>query len=319
MDSQPRQDPIFIVGFPRSGTTLLQSMLTAQEGIVSFPETHFFDILAALPWEDREELNQKRQQYLGSFLDFSQEEADSVNSLISQGDSPKTVFEFIVTLSIRKFSGKEVQEEVLQSFRWLEKTPDHVMHLDTILEMYPKASIVYILREPVQSINSYRLAAPHWGQPFKTVEAYAARLKRGYRTIKKIHKQHPASVSFVRYEDLLSSPARTLKQLCDRMGISFREDLMHHYSEQSAKIALPNESWKSMVNQPLLQKRNLRKVTWSIAFWECLWIYKLTRDIYNRHYQHTSILKYLFFLPFLSWGNISRTRAYRRKHQRKNR
>ena len=40
------QNPIFIVGFPRSGTTLLQSLLCTQKGVVSFPETHFFDIIA---------------------------------------------------------------------------------------------------------------------------------------------------------------------------------------------------------------------------------------------------------------------------------
>ena len=36
------KDRIFIVGCPRSGTTLLQSLLAAHPQIHSFPETHFF-------------------------------------------------------------------------------------------------------------------------------------------------------------------------------------------------------------------------------------------------------------------------------------
>ena len=36
--------PIFIVGFPRSGTTLLQTMVSTQKNILSFPETQFFNI-----------------------------------------------------------------------------------------------------------------------------------------------------------------------------------------------------------------------------------------------------------------------------------
>ena len=33
---------VFIVGCPRSGTTLLQAMLASHETVYSFPETHFF-------------------------------------------------------------------------------------------------------------------------------------------------------------------------------------------------------------------------------------------------------------------------------------
>jgi|SRR5579859_288688 len=36
------QNPIFVVGYPRSGTTLVQSLIATQRGIVSFPEGHFF-------------------------------------------------------------------------------------------------------------------------------------------------------------------------------------------------------------------------------------------------------------------------------------
>lgn len=34
--------PIFVVGVPRSGTTLLQSLLSAHSSTYSLPETHFF-------------------------------------------------------------------------------------------------------------------------------------------------------------------------------------------------------------------------------------------------------------------------------------
>lgn len=40
-----RQDPIFVVGYPRSGTTLLQSLLATQADLFSLPEVHFFYIV----------------------------------------------------------------------------------------------------------------------------------------------------------------------------------------------------------------------------------------------------------------------------------
>ena len=41
MQTAPKQR-IFLVGCPRSGTTLLQSLLAAHPDITSFPESHFF-------------------------------------------------------------------------------------------------------------------------------------------------------------------------------------------------------------------------------------------------------------------------------------
>ena len=40
-----RQDPVFVVGHPRSGTTLLQSLIATQLTPAIFPETHFFSIV----------------------------------------------------------------------------------------------------------------------------------------------------------------------------------------------------------------------------------------------------------------------------------
>ncbi len=40
-----RQDPVFVVGYPRSGTTLMQSLLATQDSIISLPETHFFTLV----------------------------------------------------------------------------------------------------------------------------------------------------------------------------------------------------------------------------------------------------------------------------------
>ena len=44
-DIQLTQNPVFIVGCPRSGTTLLQALLATQAGFYSFIETHFFNLI----------------------------------------------------------------------------------------------------------------------------------------------------------------------------------------------------------------------------------------------------------------------------------
>ena len=50
--------PVFIVGSPRSGTTLLQCMLSANDAFFSMPETHFFcSILPSLNLNHKELIN----------------------------------------------------------------------------------------------------------------------------------------------------------------------------------------------------------------------------------------------------------------------
>jgi hypothetical protein len=56
MDHRPER-PIFVVGFQRSGTTLLQALLGAHPRIAAPPEVHFFQRIHALAtvWGDLSE------------------------------------------------------------------------------------------------------------------------------------------------------------------------------------------------------------------------------------------------------------------------
>ena len=61
---------IFIVGCPRSGTTLLQSLLAAHPLICSFPETHFFPNTVGSSWRKYLKLaSPVAHQKLYAFLD----------------------------------------------------------------------------------------------------------------------------------------------------------------------------------------------------------------------------------------------------------
>ncbi len=46
-DRHLSQNPIFVVGYPRSGTTLLQALMATQGNLATFPETHFFSTVYA--------------------------------------------------------------------------------------------------------------------------------------------------------------------------------------------------------------------------------------------------------------------------------
>ncbi|WP_161786463.1 sulfotransferase [Methylobacter sp. BBA5.1] len=155
------QAPIFVVGYPRSGTTLLQSKLMTQNGIVSLPETHFFSIvrnkLRVIDDKIRPDCLKDAFFTLRERLPFSVEAEQYLTQLAENSQlSPKMMFEAIVVDNlVDNYSLSEIQRS-----RFLEKTPDHVERLEIIFRNYPDAKVVNIVRHPEKAILSRRANFP---------------------------------------------------------------------------------------------------------------------------------------------------------------
>jgi len=89
-----------------------------------------------------------------------------------------------------------------------EKTPQHHAHLDAILDALPDAHVIFMVRDPRDTVRSTRSAfgtslggaIAQWRGAFASWRRYADR------------------VETVRYEDLVGEPERTLRRVCDRIG-----------------------------------------------------------------------------------------------------
>ena len=143
--------PTFVVGVPRSGTTLLATLLGSHSEISCGAETHFFPYLEA------------------NFLQFSSifkdpvwpNQATAFMSALSLGDylvrdlfgiSSQEIFDYLAT---RQPSIAALLESLTvplmlaqQKTRWVEKTPNHLLYLKAIRRFYPAAKIVRIVRDP---------------------------------------------------------------------------------------------------------------------------------------------------------------------------
>jgi protein-tyrosine sulfotransferase len=120
--------PIFVLGVPRSGTTLLRLMLDSHPAIACGPET---------PWlcghqprsvmELWRLMTEESQGYCASF------------------GMPRE----IVTESARAFVSRlmDAYASGRGKIRWAEKTPDNALHVDFLLELYPDARFIYIVRD----------------------------------------------------------------------------------------------------------------------------------------------------------------------------
>lgn len=241
--------PIFIVGLPRSGTTLLASMLSTHAAIDCGPETFFFARLPSDPtklldpagWPDRaldyvgglrlrdapvHELYGRTRQEIRAFL-------------VARPPSLAAMLESL-TASRAAARGKR---------RWAEKTPRHLGRLEVIRRTYPKAAVIHVVRDPRDAAMSMTRV------PFASdslianlylcarAEAAAVPLLTG-----------DARLLTVRYEDLVIDPGAELRRVSRFLGESF-DPRMLDPGRAPADLAAGHEWWKGKETQPLDRSR----------------------------------------------------------------
>jgi hypothetical protein len=245
--------PIFIVGAPRSGTTLLATMLSSHPLISCGAETHFFPYLEANYHSISKIINdsnwpQKATEFIVSMeLDghkihdtFSVTPQEIHAYLATQHPSTKALLESLTLTKTKKFG---------KSF-WAEKTPNHILHLTTIRKLYPEAKIVRIVRDPRDSAYSIAEKLP-WASDEPLENAYL--IDQWHRKSRDFFIQDLQSFT-LRYEDLVAEPAVALQRLCQFLQVSF-ESSMLDLKVAAQHTAPAYEAWKRQVSQGLDSSR----------------------------------------------------------------
>lgn len=242
--------PIFIVGVPRSGTTLLAAMLGAHPAIDCGPETR---LLSQLETADRHAILDPRT-WPGPAADFvlglalqatPVHEAygvdpDAVRTFLA-GRSP-SVAALLESLTVTRarLHGKP---------RWAEKTPRHVFSLPLIRREWPDAIVVRVVRDPRDVALS--LAKVPFGNQTLTADVLqvAGQLRRADALAAR-----DARTITVRFEDLLSDPAGVLRRVCAVIDVPY-DPAMIDRRDSAAAIAAPHEWWKAKAAEPIDRSR----------------------------------------------------------------
>ncbi|WP_117232527.1 sulfotransferase family protein [Vibrio maerlii] len=238
---------LFLVGVPRSGTTLLQSMIYSSGQVYSMPETHAFRL--------GNNKNFSSAYYRFRFLNrfgFSR----AIKGLIYKK-------EFIYKI-IEEFDSKSEGY-----IGWLEKTPDHLFNAKEIYEVDNSVKFILIERDYKDNIASLK---DMWESKekfrIKTAIKNTFIFLRLYLECESVHlfdireglwlfraiDHYRKAVNYINnndylffkvsYEDLVNDAEKTLKNVCDEINIDYSNDMLN-FEKNSCSLINEREVWKS--------------------------------------------------------------------------
>jgi Flp pilus assembly protein TadD len=157
-----RKNPVFVVGFPRSGTTLLEQMLDAHPDFRSMDERAFIHELT-------ERMEQVGQRYPADLANLTQADADQLRELYF-----RMVDRVLPDLGQRQL---------------VDKNPLNMLCLPMIMRLFPEARIIVCLRHPCDVLLSCYMQ-PFRSPAFMVLCSSLQRLARGYmQAFEQWHRQ----------------------------------------------------------------------------------------------------------------------------------
>ena len=216
--STARSRPILIVGAPRSGTTLLATMLNAHPDIFVANETKLLiDFLPDSVGSSAEAVSVRQ---------LAEEGAARGLPLAGNGDSAGSASRADPAAELRRLFVDAAESQGKR--RWGEKTAVAYRRLPTIVSHFPDACFIGLERDVVDVAASYERINPTWGAAggvlhWLEFRRAVARQGAGFRFL------------LIRYEDLVSSTEATLRRLCEFVGEPFHPDMLRHHETERAR------------------------------------------------------------------------------------
>lgn len=234
---------VFVVGCPRSGTTLIQALLCTSPEIISFTESHFF---GKYPCWNSSFAKPSLPQVLRNCV----RKRHQVNRWLAENGFDAAIgYTFDPDKLAMRFLQLLDEEAVRRGATfWVEKTPRHLHFIETISSLSPNTRFVHVIRNPKDTVASLVSASKQWSHPYSVQEA-AKRWFQDY-SLSLAYSGAPQH-KVVRYEDILSKPEE-VAGLFDFLSLSAPPNYDVLLGEVASEIVHHSESWKNNNFGPIL-------------------------------------------------------------------
>jgi hypothetical protein len=224
---KPASAPIFVVGTGRSGTSLLRCMLSAHPRIYVSHEASFY---AWMMLYQRRGTGTEFLDYFFKTASFRWLRVDPARVLAGLPTPlPRERLPEAFAAVMREKAAQYGRP------RYGDKTPSHSRFIGRILEDFPGARIVYIVRDPRATVLS--MSQMPWAAA--SFYANAVFCELDWRHAKKyLDRMH-----LVRLEDLLADPEKQMRAILDFVGEPWDPAVLDHVANHPDKHDMPPLPW----------------------------------------------------------------------------
>lgn len=254
------ESPVFIIGNPRSGTTLLRLMMTCHRNMVVPPECGF------AVWLYDQYRYWGQQENGDSLLARFVDDLMSCRKIETWGLERVGLYDFLSGREPRSYS--ELVAGVYEWYalsqgkrarRWGDKNNFYIHHIRQIKTMFPDAFFVHIVRDgrdvacSYKKLNDRKIDSPYAPNLPSRIEDIANQWKTNIgiaaRSFAAIEWENVCEINF---SDLILDPETSLRNLCKGISEDYDPSMLTYEVSNSGKALEPVEflRWKEKTLRP---------------------------------------------------------------------
>ena len=222
-------DPIFLIGFPRSGTTLLDTILRTSSSIEVIEEKPIINSF----------IKKLDEKIKFNFFNLEKLELDYVNDM-------RNLY----------FDNRDKYINSDSKKIYIDKMPFNLIHIGEIIRFFPNAKFILSLRNPPDVILSCYMQQFSLNDAmanFTNIEDAVNLYDLTMNLLEKYLELFKKNIFIIKYEDVVNDFDNNIKKLLNFLGVEWNKELRNFYKTASKRGMISTPSY-NQVSQPLYNK-----------------------------------------------------------------
>ena len=295
--------PIFIFSLPRSGSTLLQKILTTHSEIETTAE----------PWILLPYIYAQKDTGIQAIYDqhlCSEAITDFIQQLPQREDDYLyELREFILRLYSKQISNKN-------TIYFIDKTPRYYYIIPEIIKTFPDAKFIFLFRNPLSIISSI---ISSWTNNTFNIYKFKEDFDYGFKTLVRNYHRFKNKSIMLYYEDLILNPDVDLQKIFDYLNLEYNKEVIEQFNEinfEGSKGDKNRKGYQYISSQNLKKWKNTFNSKFRKAYAK-KYLHKINKELNEIGYNKTEIIhdlnntknKYISFDRFIYFYGVLVTKV----------